>query len=319
MTDQRMFSWREHVQSARLPSTTKLVLLTLSTHMTRMGESCFPTTRQIAWECSLSRVSVMKHLADAEKLGWITRSAHGFAGQRWKNHEYKPSIPTDAKIVLWHESEDGIQAEKDRENSVSTTEKAGQPPLPSHPEGGQGALPPHEKAGQAGLPPLDEAGQPPYKTWSTSRGKVVKEVDLSSSIAHQVGVHDNNISAQEGVSYPTTSTQWLDWLVERFGYLKHRVHNSSNMAALASWAEFDYTIDEAVAAVLVSIESTGKDHPPIRYVTEVLHSNRLVKIPKSKAPEHKPGYESPTARAERMVAEDQAAAARRQQEVISAT
>ena len=302
MTDQRMFSWREHVQSARLPSTTKLVLLTLSTHMTRMGESCFPTTRQISWECSLSRVSVMKHLGDAEKLGWIVRSAHGFAGQRWKNHEYKPAIPKDAKIVLWHESEDGIQAEKELKNCASNIDKAGQSPLP-----------PCEKAGQGGLPPLGEAGQPHDERWSTSREKVVKEVDLRSSLAHQVGVH-NDINVRGNRA---ETTDYLKILCEKFGYLKHRIHNAHNIEKLKVWVENQYTISEITTAVMISIEGTKKDQPPIGYVTEVLASNRQVKAKRSIRPEERPDYEAPEDRAQRMAAEDAATDAQRQ-EVVNA-
>lgn len=250
-----------------------------------MGESCFPTTRQIAWECSLSRKAVMKHLADAEQLGWIVRNTHGFRGQRWKNHEYKPAIPEGANIVLWHESEDGIEARKTRDNVDS---------IP--PEGGHPRSPASEKGGHPRSPRSDEGGHPDDQRWSPSRPKVVTQGDLRSSIAHQVGVQNNNISDGEpeslAVNPLATSADWLNWLVENYGYMKHRIHNASNVVFLSSWVREKYTEDEVRNAVMVAMERTGQEYPPLAYITPVIESGRKIRQATSKAQSTHGGFEN---------------------------
>ncbi len=65
--------WRERVLAdTNLPSTTRLVLLTLSV---QDGSSCHPSTRRLAKETGLSERSVITHLENAVTDGWIGRKA----------------------------------------------------------------------------------------------------------------------------------------------------------------------------------------------------------------------------------------------------
>jgi hypothetical protein len=87
------FSWRWAVLlESDLPSTTKLVLLTLGCHMTEAGESCFPSVKTIAKEASLSRKAVMEHVKRAAAAGWIRVNQHEVRHNFVRN-EYVISYP----------------------------------------------------------------------------------------------------------------------------------------------------------------------------------------------------------------------------------
>lgn len=88
-----LFSWRHAILESDLPSTTRLVLLTLSCHMSDAGDSCFPSVVRLASESGLSKKAVIEHLKIAKEKGWILVSAHGFGGQKWKRHEYVVAVP----------------------------------------------------------------------------------------------------------------------------------------------------------------------------------------------------------------------------------
>lgn len=88
-----MFSWRKAILKSDLPPTTRHVLLTLACHMNDAGESCFPSIKLLCEETGLSNRAVITHLQNATELGWITVGKHGFAGQRWASHEYRPAWP----------------------------------------------------------------------------------------------------------------------------------------------------------------------------------------------------------------------------------
>jgi hypothetical protein len=88
-----MFSWRKAILKSELAPTTRHVLLTLACHMNAVGESCFPSIKLLCEETGLSNRSVITHLQIASEIGWITVGKHGFGGQRWAAHEYRPSWP----------------------------------------------------------------------------------------------------------------------------------------------------------------------------------------------------------------------------------
>ncbi len=88
-----MFDWRKAILKSDLPPTTRHVLLTLACHMNPMGESCFPSIKLLCEETGLSNRAVITHLQNATEIGWITVGKHGFGGQRWAAHEYRPAWP----------------------------------------------------------------------------------------------------------------------------------------------------------------------------------------------------------------------------------
>ena len=104
-----IFSWRHAVLESDLHATTKHVLLTLSCHMSAAGDSCFPTIKTTARECSLSKRTVITHIQKANESGWLLVGVHGFGGKKWRRHEYAVAIPeggepNDTEVVnLMHE------------------------------------------------------------------------------------------------------------------------------------------------------------------------------------------------------------------------
>ena len=87
------FSWRHALLKSELGPTTKHVLLTLSCHMNDMGEGCFPSTKTITEETSLSERAVITHLMLAASSGWIRRSVHGYGNNRYARNEYRIAWP----------------------------------------------------------------------------------------------------------------------------------------------------------------------------------------------------------------------------------
>lgn len=94
MPDNRAWSWRHALLKSDLPATTRHVLLTISCFMNDVGGGCYPTQEQIAEATGLSDRAVRQHIDTAVKAGWLVRKEHGFRGQKWRNHEYEASWPT---------------------------------------------------------------------------------------------------------------------------------------------------------------------------------------------------------------------------------
>lgn len=94
MTESRSWSWRHAVLKSGLPATTRHVLLTISCFMNDVGGGCYPTQEQLAEASGLSDRAVRAHIDAAVKAGWLSRKEHGFRGQKWRNHEYEASWPT---------------------------------------------------------------------------------------------------------------------------------------------------------------------------------------------------------------------------------
>jgi len=100
------FEWIKAVKSNAGPksSTTRLVLMTLSTHMDNSGGSCFPSIDLLARETALSKKFVGLHLQEAVNQGWLVRESRKSSGQAWRQYHYSPNIPgggdLDAKKVV---------------------------------------------------------------------------------------------------------------------------------------------------------------------------------------------------------------------------
>lgn len=89
----RPWTWRQKVMESPLPSTTKLVLLVLSSHMNDMGEPAFPSQRRLADLCSLSERAIITHIQVAVEHGWLRCRKRGMAGQKWASNEYEAAWP----------------------------------------------------------------------------------------------------------------------------------------------------------------------------------------------------------------------------------
>ncbi|WP_299075859.1 helix-turn-helix domain-containing protein [uncultured Paraglaciecola sp.] len=167
MSDKPMHDWRVCILSSDLHPTTRHVLITLSLHMNPWGKSCYPTINQIVYETGLSKSTVVAHLRKAEELGWLIKKEHGFAGQKWRNHEYESAKPEDAKAVEWKHS---VAYLKKRERGPRAT-----------PRQAAKVVQLQDQLKEKGGASLDEGGASDDKRWSSSCEKVVRELDPSSS------------------------------------------------------------------------------------------------------------------------------------------
>ena len=89
----RAWVWRHAVLDSPLPSTTKLVLLTVSCFMNDLGQGAYRSTKDLARFSSLSERALCSHLQNAVDLGWLAKARRGLNGQRWKRHEYVALLP----------------------------------------------------------------------------------------------------------------------------------------------------------------------------------------------------------------------------------
>ncbi len=89
------YEWINAVKGEYGPksSTTRYVLLMLSTHMNIDGSNCFPSIALLSAETKLSKRVVGLHLSKAEALGWIKRQSVKSSGQAWRRYNYQPCIP----------------------------------------------------------------------------------------------------------------------------------------------------------------------------------------------------------------------------------
>jgi hypothetical protein len=93
----RTWTWRHAIIKSDLPATARHVLLTISCFMNEIGGGCYPTQKQLSDATGLSDRAIRTQLDLAETLGWITRSEHGFKGQKWRNHQYQAAWPEGAE------------------------------------------------------------------------------------------------------------------------------------------------------------------------------------------------------------------------------
>lgn len=95
-SDLLLFRWRDAFCSKDgPPSTTRLVLWTLSKHMGMDGRDAFPNQETIAYESGLTLKAVKLHLKKAEAMGWISRSPRRRGGRAsWRfGTDYVPRFP----------------------------------------------------------------------------------------------------------------------------------------------------------------------------------------------------------------------------------
>jgi len=104
-----LYNWRDYIKTIHGPeqSTTRHVLLALSSYMDKDGKDCYPSQEQLAKETGLSKKTVSKHLQIAQQEGWIKIIPHKGKGQAWKNNIYLPTIPK-------HLQDESIRIETER-------------------------------------------------------------------------------------------------------------------------------------------------------------------------------------------------------------
>lgn len=103
MSSMQVWSWRQAILRSTLESSTKLVLLALSTYMNDHGEGCYPSQEQVALDTSLSKRSVITHIDLAVGAGFLAKDKRKLPGRKWDANEYRASIPSDFASVAPHD------------------------------------------------------------------------------------------------------------------------------------------------------------------------------------------------------------------------
>lgn len=76
-----------------LPSTTKLVLFVVAEYANAVDDIVWPSIESLAERASLSERAVAKHLAIAERDGWLARWKSRRPNRKWAHSHYRFSIP----------------------------------------------------------------------------------------------------------------------------------------------------------------------------------------------------------------------------------
>ena len=89
------WQWRELFASEHGPADagTRLVLFVIALHMNENGENAFPSQALVATRTGLSERSVRRHLAHAEKTGWLQRFERRRPGRAYFVSQYVATIP----------------------------------------------------------------------------------------------------------------------------------------------------------------------------------------------------------------------------------
>ena len=93
----KVWSWRQVILRSSLASTTKLVLLALSSHMNDHGEGCYPSLDTLAQETSLTRKAVITHIATAITAGFLAKDRMNIRGRKWASNIYRATIPIEVE------------------------------------------------------------------------------------------------------------------------------------------------------------------------------------------------------------------------------
>ena len=94
-----VWGWRQAIQKADIPSTTKLVLFNLSCWMNEQGQGCYPSTARQAQETGLSERAVCEHLEKAVAAGFLIKRLHGYSGKGWARHDYVACYPNSMTLA----------------------------------------------------------------------------------------------------------------------------------------------------------------------------------------------------------------------------
>jgi len=93
-----VWSWRDAIRKATVPSLTKLVLYTLSTYLSDVGDGCYPSMRTLMADTGLSNKSLATHLQNAADAGMLairrTRKSDGTLGR----NIYLPRFPDTCRL-----------------------------------------------------------------------------------------------------------------------------------------------------------------------------------------------------------------------------
>jgi len=99
--DQRVpvWSWRDAIRKATVPPLTKLVLYTLATYLSDVGDGCYPSMRTLMSDTGLSNKSLTTHFQNAADAGLLaivrSRKKDGTLGR----NRYMPQFPAACRLA----------------------------------------------------------------------------------------------------------------------------------------------------------------------------------------------------------------------------
>jgi len=120
-----LFAWRRAIASERGPASglTRLVLLAMSLRMDASGGSCFPSIATLATDTALSERSVMRHIEQAIRQGWITKRKRRRQGRGWNSFEYFAVLDRgDTESPARAERSDSVAEKRDSLSQMGDTE-----------------------------------------------------------------------------------------------------------------------------------------------------------------------------------------------------
>lgn len=88
-----IWNWRNLIFKSDLPANAKYIGCYLSTWMNEWGDNCYPSTKRIAHETSLSEPTVIKYIQVLRDTGWLETRKKKYDGQAWARNQYYPNIP----------------------------------------------------------------------------------------------------------------------------------------------------------------------------------------------------------------------------------
>lgn len=194
-----LFAWQRALRSCPLPREVRATLLMLSTWMDRHGAGAHPSLPMLADAVGCHRTTVTRHLAEAEKHGWLKRTPGGGRGRATSYTATMPAGPagsvdtpaqeTGARV---HGYQDATTGEKgctgapvsEQEPAHGCTETG----APVHGNGCTGATPPPQD--QNKTTPKGAGGQtstgPPLRAVDAPNPDVSRVVDEAlSAMAHR--------------------------------------------------------------------------------------------------------------------------------------
>lgn len=92
------FSWQHTIIRSQLEPTTRLVCLTIGTHMAADGSGCFPSYATIAEETGLSRSTVILHVQKAPDAGYLTITSRDRENGSHTSNLYQPTMPAGGPV-----------------------------------------------------------------------------------------------------------------------------------------------------------------------------------------------------------------------------
>lgn len=94
------YSWRSSLLKSDLTSSEKLVGVIIHSYANPHGGGAFPSQETISGDASLSRQHVNKCISTLIERGFLTKTKHGFGGQKWKRNEYNLDNSFENKVVV---------------------------------------------------------------------------------------------------------------------------------------------------------------------------------------------------------------------------